>query len=1186
MWSKHAAIVVTLAVVTLLAQPTFSAYVIDIQHPLVLRYGFNFTIVDVLALNSTRVALVVSYEDRSAIVVLDLDDPVAGPRIAHTYPVAGRVTATAIDGYPPTRFAVGSDRGEVYLFKIDGGRLYQLLHLIQGADFRVLDIFVARSADRFKVVATVSEGTPTGLCTNCYVYVFDEDRLGSLIISPHTITTATGYHRRVYPQMAIPAKVYTPGGYYYKADVVALFWAPYFDVVIAELNVSHYINATIVEPARRALIEISLRDPATRAVRVYGWNADDSGLASIPIPRGYLANITVVGSTRRFLIRENVNTSAIFRRFRVEATVPERASTDLAEEVYGLPFFAKYHIDFLDLTNAPVSYRALRSLDKEFYPTVARPHLVDYGEGYLIALMNRTYLELYNLDYNFNLQPAAPVALEYLGAAAVSIVDVLTYSKSDVVVGFSDGRVKHYRFNDLKNGYEFAQAIVTLGSLVRIQPFLGYSYFTFSTRGVQVVVLTPYQLPILRVGFQAEFSVEGLVSASSLPRAELVALASHSELHLVVNLAPALTRPTPINLNNYVAPSIEVKVSPPAPQELVNGSRVLLRYSVGGRLREIFKVLTEGSVKFTNTLPGMNYSLQVIPSRDYISNYSTIVRVPRCGDRCYNVTISVKLQYREFVLKLIVRDEFRGSLLGRLRVSIDGVTYSYRAPEGLSVKLLYGYHNITIESLDRFYLDSTTRVKVEADSELEVVLKRARYNLTIRFFDEVSRRLADPRLVVSINGTLYAPTPDSAVTAIVPAGVVSVEATPMKDIEAMYRKLSTTLLVNKSTITELFISRKTYDLSIVALDELTRREARIRAVVHVNGTEVLEDYLPSRVSLPYGNYVIEIRPVGEYSGIYSTSAIELTLDSNKNVSIPMYRNIYSLNLNLRDRYSGKPIVPLKIIVNGTLYTTTTAHRLSVPLRAGSYTIRVEPVEEHLGSYIPFNATLNLVAETELTVNPVRRNYTLTLRIVDVSARGYLEGKFRVSLNATISVVVDWYTASRGFSMLVPYGRYVLSIVPVDEAEKLYVEPQPVIIEVYSNSSYIARASRKLYTLVITVISDLEERLSNAGIQILDPGIGLELASLLTNEAGEARIIIPAGTILIRVAKGGFSELTDAMYLSKETVVTFKLNPTIVTLVGRFTHVIALVVVAIAVVIIVLKLRAKLAERLAAAEEIF
>ncbi|MEM1623586.1 MAG: hypothetical protein QW543_05605 [Sulfolobales archaeon] len=1158
----------------------------DIPHPLVLKYDFNFTIVDVLALNTTHLVLVVGFGEHSAVVVVSLEDPVEGPKVVQSYPLAGRVTATAVDGYPPTRFAVGSDRGEIYLFKIDRGRLYQLLHLIQSADFRVLNLFVARAGGRYKVVATVSEGLPTGLCVNCYVYVFDEDLLGAFVISPHTITTATTYYKRVYPQVAVPAKLYTPDGYYYRADCIALFWAPYIDAVIAELNVSYFVNATLIEPAGGALIEVSLQDPVTKARRVYGWNADSDGRALIPIPRGYLVNITVIGVTKRFFVRENINTSAIARRFKVEVTIPEKASTEAAEEVYGTPFFAKYYVDFLDVTNAPAGYRVIRSLDKGFYPTATLPHFIDYGGGYIIALMNRTYMELYNLDYALNLQPYTPVGIDYLGMTPVSIVDVIAYSRDDIVVGFSDGRVKHYKFDSLRNRYSFAQAIVTLGSLVRMLPLSYSSYFTFSTRGVQVVTLTPYQLPILRVGFQAEFSVEGLISASSLPGAGLLALVTPSKLYVVMNLGVAIASPTPINLSNYVAPSLFVRVLPPAPQEWVNGSKVVLEYEIGSRKKSLTKIFTRDDVEFTNLIPGMRYAITVIPPKDYMSNYTTVVDVQYCEEKCRNIIILASLKYRDFSVGLLLRDEFGGTPLGRLNVIVDGKIYGYRAPDGVNLRLLYGYHEIIVESLDQYYPTYRTQIKVEADMTVTIVLKRARYNLTMLFIDGLTRRAIEARLVVYINGSANYLDQQSVLSVVVPSGAVNVTIAPSKEASGIYSKRSFTVVINRSTVLDVVIDRVTYELTISALDELTRLEVPIKASVYINGTEVYRGLLPKTISLPYAYYVIEVVPVEEHANIYSVGIAELALVSDAKVPVLVFRKVYILEISFRDKFSEKPVVPLRVLINGSLYTITTAPSISLPLRAANYVIRVEPTEENPNSYTPLEKAISLLSNSRLVLDISRRNYTVTLKFTDISARGYLEGRFRVSLNTTVTLVVDGITSSRGFNLSVPYGKYLLTITPLDTTEKIYATPSPITISVFSDVSYTLRLNRRLYTLVVIVVNDLEERLSNAYVQVLDPNTGLEISSMYTNENGEARINIPAGASLIRILKGGYLEYSETIYLDRDSTLTPRLRPTLITLVGRFTHVIAFTVVAIAVVVVALKLRTKLAERLVTTEEIF
>ncbi len=1163
-----------------------SAGTVDVPHPLVLKYEFNFTIIDVLVLNTTHVVLVVNYGDHSAVVVVSLEDPVGGPRVVQSYPMAGRVTATAVDGYPSTRFAVGSDRGEVYLFRIDGGRLYELLHLVQGADFRVIALFIARAAGGYKLIATVSEGTPTSPCFNCYVYAFDENLLGAFIVSPHAVAAAAGYYKRVYPQIAVPARVYTPGGYYYRADAVALFWAPYIDAVIAEVVLSQLVNATASEPAARALIEVSLLDPVAKVRRVYGWNADTGGRALIPIPRGYLANVTAIGSTRRFLLRANVNTSAIARRFRIEAVIGERASTELAEEVYGPPFFAKYYIDVLDVTNAPASYRVVKSLEKEFYPTVSRPHFVDYRGGYLLAMINRTSLEVYNLDYAFSPRPSTPVALEYLGAAPVSIVDVIAHSKDDLVVGLSDGRVKHYRFNAFRDRYEFAQGIVTLGSLVRILPLTEYSYFTFSTRGVQVIVLTPFQLPILRTGTRAEFSVEGLVSASSLPGAGLIALATPSELYAVINLEPAIAKSIPVDLDRYVAPSLIVRVLPPSAQERINGSRVTLRYEIGGRMREVTKTLVGDSVTFTNIVPGLRYWITVVPPRDYILDYTATVDFPYCEESCRSIVMLAVLGYRDFNFRLVLRDEFGGPPLGRLRVFVGGSVYSYEAPEGLNVRLLYGQHEIRIESIDGYYPVHTVQVKVETDAVLALTLRRSRYDLTLLFIDGLTRRAADPRLIVYINGTTYSPDPHSTLSVTVPSGATNITVVPSAEVSRVYRRHSMVVVVNRSAAVEVLIEREEYSLTVSAIDDLTNLEIPVEASVYINGTEAYRGPLPKSLSLPYAYYSIEVRPIGAYAATFSSGTAELALDSNRAVPVRLFRRVYVLDIVFRDRYSERPVVPLRVLLNGTPYSTLMAPRLSLPLRAAIYVIRVEPIEEHRDSYAPVERVLSLKSDSELVVELERRNYTLNLKLVDTSVRGYLEGRFRVSLNATVSLVVEGFEAFRGINISVPYGRYVLTVVPVDASERIYAAPSPATIDVFSGVSYTVRLSRRTYTLTAIVVNDLEERVANAYIRVIDPKTELELSLAYTNEYGEVRLSLPAGAVLVGVSKVGYHEYTATAQLDRDLVLTLRLSPTLVTLISRFTHVIALSIVAVAAIVIALKVRAKLAGRLATAEEVF
>jgi len=71
-------LVLVLALQLLLVPSAGSAQVYGLPHPVVFKYNFNFTIVDILVLNSTHIALAVNYKQHSAIVVADLRDPISG----------------------------------------------------------------------------------------------------------------------------------------------------------------------------------------------------------------------------------------------------------------------------------------------------------------------------------------------------------------------------------------------------------------------------------------------------------------------------------------------------------------------------------------------------------------------------------------------------------------------------------------------------------------------------------------------------------------------------------------------------------------------------------------------------------------------------------------------------------------------------------------------------------------------------------------------------------------------------------------------------------------------------------------------------------------------------------------------------------------------------------------------------
>ncbi|MEM1720487.1 MAG: hypothetical protein QW496_06570, partial [Desulfurococcaceae archaeon] len=156
-------------------------------------YGFKVDLVNlgivpkyVSIVDESRVAVIGLIGEVYGVAVLRMVSPHVDPLIEDLYPLTGIPTYVAKDGYPVTRIAIGTDKGEVLLFKVDRGRITKHLYLVLGADFYVDKLYLAKDpAGNVKIVALTVEGGSRGYpCLNCYVYVLDEEAQGILRIGP------------------------------------------------------------------------------------------------------------------------------------------------------------------------------------------------------------------------------------------------------------------------------------------------------------------------------------------------------------------------------------------------------------------------------------------------------------------------------------------------------------------------------------------------------------------------------------------------------------------------------------------------------------------------------------------------------------------------------------------------------------------------------------------------------------------------------------------------------------------------------------------------------------------------------------------------------------------------------------------------------------------------------------------
>lgn len=238
----------------------------------------------IAAIDIDRLLVAGSVNNSNGVAILNVNDPYIGAVVEQIYPLTGSPTCVAVDGFPIKRIAVGSDRGEILLFNIEGGRITGYLYTVLGADFYINKVYLVEAPNSSKVIALASEGGPrTVPCTRCYVYVFDERSPGIMRIGPRTGNATTSIER-VYVQDIAPLTIFDSSKIYRNASLVALTYIP-AALITLEFSILYLYNNTLY-PAANTLVEVLAYDKARGISYLYGVNADSRGNISIPVLMG------------------------------------------------------------------------------------------------------------------------------------------------------------------------------------------------------------------------------------------------------------------------------------------------------------------------------------------------------------------------------------------------------------------------------------------------------------------------------------------------------------------------------------------------------------------------------------------------------------------------------------------------------------------------------------------------------------------------------------------------------------------------------------------------------------------------------------------------------------------------------------------------------------------------------------
>ncbi len=867
----------------------------------------NLSVSRLLMLNETAVLVVASGGGRDYVAVLDVTNPYVVPEVLQLYPLVGRVTAFSTDGWPVTRISVGTDKGEVMLFKVGGGRLYKMLDVALGADFYVRETVVMRAAGDFKVAALVSEGgVERGVCASCYVYVFSEKVPGVLKVGS-SVGNATVSYQGILPQDIAPLTVFTGNTYYYDASRLIVTWVRQ-DFITLVVNVT-YQQDTELKPASGALVEVVAYNATSGLKYSYGFNTGADGTVGIPVLRGLMVNITVKDiNMRTYLLRYDTSkvpkyvSTILLPRILLNApplTIP-------ASAYYETPEFLLANLEVLDVSNAPYGYSRVGFVNFKVSPTDSGLTFLKGVEDpkYLITHHDskRGFVNISRVDANLK---RISLTTEYVGSNAGLSFSMTLKDGKLLVLALSDGRVKTYslvRAAPAQEYYRLEYTYIYGRSVTRIGLFMGGgtpAIFITSPSGLQVVRLTPYLTPILRRELTLNYagSPEGeYVDSDILSDFSAGVVCNGGRLTVMRNL-DMLVGGSPVSVDSFTAGSAFIRVVPPG-NEPVTYATVTFKYP-GGSLTRVPD--ESGMVVFENVLPGIKYEVVVNYGKPYVNPNTTYIELSDFRD----VHLNIHLTYKEFLISLRVSDAISGDLIAPYNVVADGrLLISSSVSRIAEVRLLYGIHNITVapaSGYENVYESIERTLLLFSDQTLDVTLNRKSYLLEVRVEDAVTVKLIAPVEVVIDGVSQLIDVTAPRAHFLLPYGNYSITVKPVPGYEAIYKTLVSNVSLTTSSMRVLRVPRNTYSLY------LSIRDATVNILkgtfdVYINNTRVAGDIARNTtLTLPYGVYLLQVKPTSRYEVMYNPSqAITLKLTNDTSVNVPLTRRYYTLKVRVQE----------------------------------------------------------------------------------------------------------------------------------------------------------------------------------------------------------------------------------------------------------------------------------------------
>ncbi|MEM1916955.1 MAG: hypothetical protein QXU00_06715, partial [Ignisphaera sp.] len=302
------------------------------------------------------------------------------------------------------------------------------------------------------------------------------------------------------------------------------------------------------------------------------------------------------------------------------------------------------------------------------------------------------------------------------------------------------------------------------------------------------------------------------------------------------------------------------------------------------------------------------------------------------------------------------------------------------------------------------------------------------------------------------------------------------------------------------------------------------------------------------VTLPYGNYKVTLKPCEGYEKVYGVKEIEMNVPKIRVYTISMSRNMYRVDIRLRDIYSEELVAPINLYLNGTLIVlNNTESRIIRNIHYGNWTLRVTPSEGYGYVYEPYDIELRVYEDIVQEVVVPRVHYTIMIDLVDVYGR--IVSPLSVAVRGPMSTEHIVEPPGRTIYLMLPYGMYNIDVQPLNTS--IYI-PHTMSMEIRSSQNIKIPIQRVKYRLDIKA----EDRYIGVVVGRFD--VYINGTKMVENIAITTSIDIPYGVYSVQLIPSG---VWDRGYEPSNLVVVNVVGDTSITIpVNRKTYALKVVVV--------------------------